>query len=399
MGQRSGIFRELLGFQVPHLGDALDGARTLVGGELVVAVDRQAFLEAELEPVAAGHAVAGPVVEIFVGDDRLDIRIVLVGGDFRVGQHVFVVEDVEPLVLHGAHVEVGDGDDHEDVEVVFAAEHLLVPFHGALQRVHGIGRARLLAVLDIDLQRHLAAGHGDERVFHHAEVAGDQREEVGGLRVRVEPSGEVLAFAIARAAEEIAVGKKQRATRLVGDDVDRVDGQHVRPVGEIGDAAEALGLALRAVDAVGAVEAHQLRVGLGIDHRGDGDLEGLACRQVADRQALGRRVVARLVHLHLVEEQARHDELVAVEDERGGRIGAFAAVEDQPRLDLRFGRVEFEGQVDAFENEVSLAIICQMDDPAVLCPHGMSRLLLPRPVPFSYNRAVRRDPLPPNSTD
>ena len=105
----------------------LTGARAHVGGEFLVAEDREAFLQAELEPVAAGDAVAGPVVEIFVRDDRLDRGEVGVGRGLGAGQHVFVVEDVEALVLHRAHVEVGDGDDHEDVEIVFAAEGLPRP--------------------------------------------------------------------------------------------------------------------------------------------------------------------------------------------------------------------------------------------------------------------------------
>ena len=52
--------------------DALHRGRALVGGELLVAEDGQPFLEAELEPVAAGDAVAGPVVEVLVRDDALD---------------------------------------------------------------------------------------------------------------------------------------------------------------------------------------------------------------------------------------------------------------------------------------------------------------------------------------
>jgi hypothetical protein len=116
----------------------------------MVAIDGQPFLQAELEPVAASDSVASPIVEILMRDDRLDIGVVGVGRGVLVGQDVFVVEDVEALVLHRAHVEVGHGDDVEDVEIVFAPEHLLVPFHGALERVHRIGGARLLAVLDID---------------------------------------------------------------------------------------------------------------------------------------------------------------------------------------------------------------------------------------------------------
>ncbi|MCY1497009.1 hypothetical protein D9M68_309640 [compost metagenome] len=278
MGQRAGVLGKLLRLQVPHLGNALDRTRAHVGGKFVVAVNRQAFLEAQLEPVAAGDAVAGPVVEVFVRDDRLDIGVVRIGRRFRIGEHVFVVEDVETLVLHRPHVEVGDGDDHEDVEVVFTAEGIFVPLHRALERVHGVGGAWLLAVLDIDLQRDFAAGHRRERILDDAEIAGDEREEVARLRMRVEPGGEMAAVAHVGAAEIVAVGQQEGSGRLVGDDVDRVDGKHIRTIGEIGDAAEAFGLALGAVDAVGAVKPHQLRVRIRRKQRGDGDFEGCGFR-------------------------------------------------------------------------------------------------------------------------
>ena len=48
-------------------------------------------------------------------------------------------------------------DDVEDVEIVFAAEALFVPAHGALERVHGPAAAVFLAGLDIDIERDLAA--------------------------------------------------------------------------------------------------------------------------------------------------------------------------------------------------------------------------------------------------
>jgi hypothetical protein len=75
----------------------------------------------------------------------------------RAGQHELGVEDVEALVLHRAHVEVADGDDHEHVEVVLAAVALLVPAHRALQAEHGVPHLSIVARLDEDLQRHLAA--------------------------------------------------------------------------------------------------------------------------------------------------------------------------------------------------------------------------------------------------
>ena len=122
VGEGTRILHELMRAQAAHVLDALDRTRALVGGEFLVAEDGKPFLQAELEPVAAGDAVAGPVVEIFVRDDRLDGGVVGVGRGLRARQHVLVVEDVEALVLHRAHVEVGHRDDHEDVEVVFAAE-------------------------------------------------------------------------------------------------------------------------------------------------------------------------------------------------------------------------------------------------------------------------------------
>src|SRR3712207_6858280 len=47
--------------------DPLHGGRALVGREGLVAEDGEALLQAQLEPVAAGDAVAGPVVEVLVG--------------------------------------------------------------------------------------------------------------------------------------------------------------------------------------------------------------------------------------------------------------------------------------------------------------------------------------------
>ena len=162
-------------------------------------------------------------------------------------QHVFVVEDVEALVLHRAHVEVGDGDDHENVEIVFAAERLLVPAHGALERIHGVAAAVFLAVLDIDAQRHVAPGHGAELVFDAGEIAADQREQIGRLRERIVPDGEMAAAGQIAAVDEVAVGQQHRRFFLVGLDARGVDRHHVGPVEEIGDAAETFRLALRAI--------------------------------------------------------------------------------------------------------------------------------------------------------
>lgn len=372
VGEGTGIFRELLGFQMPHFGDALHGARAHIGGKLVVAVDGQAFLQAELEPVAAGSAVAGPVVEIFVRDDRLDVGIVRIGRRFGIGEHIFVVENVEALVLHGAHVEIGDRNDHEYVEVVFTAEDVLVPFHRPFQRVHGIGRPRLLAVLDIDLEGDVAAGNGGEGVLYDAEIAGNECKEIARFRMRIEPGGEMASVAHVGATEIVAVRKQKRRRSLVRDDVDGIDRQHVWTIREIGNATEAFGFALGAIDVARAVKAHQLGVGLRRQYRRDGDLERSPFGQFADDERVVGRFIERARYRFLVEQQAGHDELVAIEDERCRGTDAFAAVEDHARLDLRFLRVEFERQVHPFENEIGRPVVFQMNDLASVCPHGPS---------------------------
>ena len=95
------------------------------------------------------------------------------------------------------------------------------------------------------------------------EVAADQREQVAGLGVRIAPHRVVPLAAVERAAlDGIAVGEQHRGLVAVGLDARGVGGEHVGPVEEVGDAAEALGLALRAIDAAREVEAGQRLVGL-----------------------------------------------------------------------------------------------------------------------------------------
>ena len=97
-------------------------------------------------------------------DDGFDVGEICIGRGLWQSEHVFIVEDVEALVLHRAHVEVGHGDDAEHVEIVFAAECFLVPTHRALQGVHRVAGAILLAVLDIDAQRDLASRCSGEAI-------------------------------------------------------------------------------------------------------------------------------------------------------------------------------------------------------------------------------------------
>ena len=275
MRQRAGILDELPRSQFPHIHDALHRTRAHVGGEFLVPKDGQSFLEAELEPVAASDPVTGPVVEILVGDDRLDQGVVRIGRCFGRGQNVLVVEDIEALVLHRAHVEIRDGDDVEHIEIIGAVEGFLVPAHGALQRIHGVARLALLALLDVDPERDLAAFGCREAVVDPAEIAADDGEEITGLGMRIVPDS-VMAPCARNSSrfDRIAVAEQQRRFRAIGLDPRPVDGHHIRPVQKVADAPETIGLALRAIDAVRPVEPHQFGIGRRVDDRLDHQFKG-----------------------------------------------------------------------------------------------------------------------------
>src|SRR6266849_3463591 len=89
------------------------------------------------------------------------------------------------------------------------------------------------------------------------------------------------------AGREIAVGEQHRRVAFLGFDAGGVDRHHVGAVGEIGDAAEALGLALGAKDRSRAIKARELGVGGGID--GGLDLQPeRPVRRLRDGQPGGR---------------------------------------------------------------------------------------------------------------
>src|SRR3546814_2719410 len=111
--ERPGILGELRGAQQADILDPLDRGRSHIGRKALVAKDGEAFLQAQLEPVAAGDAVARPIVKIFMRDDAFDAVIIEVGRGIGIGEDVAGVEDVETLVLHRPHVEITDRDDVE----------------------------------------------------------------------------------------------------------------------------------------------------------------------------------------------------------------------------------------------------------------------------------------------
>ncbi len=242
MGEGAAILWELAGAQGDDVFDPLHRLRSHVGGELGVAEHRQPFLEAQLEPVAAGDAVAGPVVEILMGDDRLDAFEIGIRGGLRRSQNAGGVENIQPLVFHRAHVEVIDGNDVEQVKVVFQTIDVLVPLHGLLQRLHAEGAFALIPRTDPDVQLHVLAGLGGKTAWVVHQIARHQCKQIGRFRPGIVPFGPAFARTC-----RIAVGQHHR---FVAFDADGESGHHVGAVGVIGDLAEALGLALGAIHAV-----------------------------------------------------------------------------------------------------------------------------------------------------
>ncbi len=196
---------------------------------------------------------------------RLDRAVFVVGGGVGIGQQVLRIEDVEALVLHRTHVEVVGGDDVEYVEVVLAAVGILVPAHGTLQRVHGVAAASNGIGLGPDHQLHRAAAVGDVVVLDLLQATGDQREQIAGLGMRIDEAGPVTAIVQLALAVRIAAGQQHREALAIGVEGDGVAGQYVGAIGEEGDVAETLCLALGQQEAAlalaGQVQAFQRRVG------------------------------------------------------------------------------------------------------------------------------------------
>ena len=229
--------------------------------------------------------------------------------------------------------------------------------HRALQRIHRVGAARLLAVLAIDAQRDLAARHRDELVLDRRR--GRPRPWRRGKRAsgtdRAKPhsGGPIRPL---RLLYRITVGKQHRRRGLGGLDPRRRDREDIRPVEEISDAPETFGFALRAVDAAGAIEAHQLGVGCRIELGNHLEHER-PVRYVANHQPLGSRFVAVLGERHAVEGKTGEHELIALQRQRA--VALTVTAQSQERRDFRLLRIEPDVELDRVDQEFGGAVIRQ----------------------------------------
>ncbi len=216
----------------------------------------------------------------------------------------------------------------------------------------------------------VAARHGDEAILDTGEVAADQREQVGRLREGIVPDGEMAAAGEVAGFDEIAVGEQHRRVGFVGLDARRVDRQHVRPVEEIGDAAKALGLALGAIGAAGAVEPHQLRIGGRIDQRHDFKTKR-PVRRLRDDQAVRRRRVGVCRRGRAIDGQSCEFESVAIEQQRCRRGGLRIGPHVEGRAYSCRRRMKRNVEIDGLDQPIGRAIILQADRAGLLGAHSV----------------------------
>ena len=187
------------------------------------------------------------------------------------------------------------------------------------ERVHGVAGAVLLAGLDVDAKRDLAAGHGDERVVDARRA---RRRPARTDRTASGTGSSQTAKWRPPASRRCRADCRWRAAPALRPCRPRCargeDRQHVRPVEEIGDAAEALGLALRAVDAARPVKPGELGVGRRIDQRLDLQRER-PMRRLRDGEAVRRRDIAVGRQRRAVDLERDQRQPFAVECQRGGR--------------------------------------------------------------------------------
>ena len=156
--------------------DAFHRRGRLISSKLLIAENGKSLFEGELEPIAAGDAIAGPIVEIFVRDDRFDLFVIHVSGGVGPCQDILGIEHVEAFIFHRAHVEIIYGHNHVDIKIVGAAVCFFVPLHRGDQALQGMFALIGVLVFDQNFATHLAAVHGGKIAGVAVQITGYQSE-------------------------------------------------------------------------------------------------------------------------------------------------------------------------------------------------------------------------------
>ena len=253
------------------------------------------------------------------------------------------------------------GDDVEDIEVVFAAEGLFVPAHRRLERLHRPGAAVLLARARHRCRDRPCGPTPWRSGRDGGKIAGDEREEIGGLGEGIVPHGEVASVHRDRRARTgLPLDSRTGKPSFGASMRTREARHHVGPVEEVGDAAEALGLALRAVDAVRHVEARQRGIGLRIADGHDLEKEGLL-RHADDGERARRDHIGVCSERHAIQQDGGQRDVLAVEDQRRARLGAGGVGADgEPAAHPRGHGIEGNLQIDRIDAIRRRAIIREL---------------------------------------
>ncbi len=352
MGHGAGVFGELNGAQQAHIFDALDrtGRRRAshVLAEFLVAEHREAFFERQLKPVLAGDAVARPVVEVFVRHHAFNVAVVGVGGCSGAGEHKFRVEDVQALVFHGPHVEVGGRHNHEAIQIEWEPKAGLVPGDACDQRLHGVLGFVEVARPHVNLKHVGLAGAVQNRLFATHQHAGHQGKQVTRLFERVMPSRKVTAIVQQTLRLQVAIAQQNGEFLSIGFERDGEGGHHVRSILEIGDATKALGLALREKRPLTDVKATQLRVFAGVAGGENFEVKGLQTfRQVFQNQLVGLHAKAGALPIH---QHPSEVQLLAVQAQRLG-FNLGVAANAHHIQDAGFGFIQVKGEVHLIDEK------------------------------------------------
>ena len=181
-----------------------------------------------------------------MADNAFNIEVIFVGGGVGAGQHIFGVKDIQPLILHCAHIEEIHRDDHIDVEVILQAEAFFIPFHGVFQRGHRPRRAIKVATIDVQLQRYFTARAGSEGIAQYIKITSHQRKQVTRFRERVLPLYPMTSIFQFTLRNAVTIGKQEGIFGFIGNNFGGKTRQHIRAVEIIRNMAETFGFTLGA---------------------------------------------------------------------------------------------------------------------------------------------------------
>ena len=198
----------------------------------------------------------------------LDAVKIHVGRGVCVGQNIAAVKNVQPLILHRAHVEITDRHDVEHRQIIFAAIDLLIPGHAVFQRLHGMASARQIPIPHPNGERHLFAGHGGKMILIGNQIPRHQCEQIARLWPWVVPLGKMPSAGQITPRRLLPIGEQDGEGGGIPIHPHGIDRHIVRSINKGDDPAEPLCLALGAQHPVGREQPHQLRIGAGVNRGG-----------------------------------------------------------------------------------------------------------------------------------